>query len=51
MLSGEDKDMFIEFVKKMVKWNPKDRSSAKDLLKDSWLYADSASSQGETAKQ
>ena len=44
--------MFIKFVRKMVKWNPEDRSSAGDLLKDPWLYADfSSSPQGGTAKE
>lgn len=43
--------MFVEFVKKMVRWNPEDRSSAKDLLKNPWLYADFASSPGGTAEQ
>ena len=26
-----------EFLNKMLKWNPKDRSSARDLLNDRWL--------------
>jgi len=43
--------MFVEFVKKMVRWNPEDRSSAKDLLKDPWLYAGVFSAPDGTAKQ
>ncbi|KAL2024218.1 hypothetical protein VTK56DRAFT_9374 [Thermocarpiscus australiensis] len=38
VLGGEEKAMFISFVKRMVKWDPEDRSSAKELLKDPWLY-------------
>jgi serine/threonine-protein kinase SRPK3 len=52
MLSGKEKDAFIEFIKKMVKWNPEDRSSAKDLLKDPWLHTDFVSfSAGRMVKQ
>lgn len=39
-ISGEDKRMFLEFVSRMLKWQPKDRSTAKDLLNDPWLTAD-----------
>ncbi|TWU71613.1 hypothetical protein ED733_000622 [Metarhizium rileyi] len=39
-ISGQDKTDFLEFVKKMVKWNPAERSTARDLLKDPWLYGD-----------
>ncbi|KAK3061393.1 hypothetical protein LTS18_006357, partial [Coniosporium uncinatum] len=39
-ISGEDKRMFLDFVGRMLKWQPKDRSTAKDLLNDPWLRAD-----------
>jgi serine/threonine protein kinase len=39
-MHGEDKRMFIEFVQRMIKWNPEERSTAKELLQDPWLYAD-----------
>lgn len=39
-IHGEDKRMFIEFVKRMIKWRPEERSTAKELLDDPWLYAD-----------
>lgn len=32
--------MFINFVKRMLKWNPAERSTAKELLQDPWLYAE-----------
>jgi serine/threonine-protein kinase SRPK3 len=37
-LSGEDKIMFLSFVKRMLAWQPEDRSMAKDLLDDPWLH-------------
>jgi len=39
-LTGEDKAMFIRFAKRMMTWEPEDRSSAKDLLNDPWLHTD-----------
>ncbi|WEW60252.1 hypothetical protein PRK78_005737 [Emydomyces testavorans] len=39
-VDGEDKMMFIEFVKRMLKWDPAERSTAKELLQDPWLYAE-----------
>lgn len=32
--------MFIEFVRRMIKWHPEERSTAKELLQDPWLYAE-----------
>ncbi|PYH35152.1 kinase domain protein [Aspergillus neoniger CBS 115656] len=37
-LCGEDKRLFIEFVRRMLQWEPERRSSAKDLYNDPWLY-------------
>lgn len=39
-ISGEDKRMFLDFVSRMLKWQPKDRSTAKDLLNHPWLRMD-----------
>lgn len=39
-MHGEDKKMFIEFIKRMLKWDPEERSTAKELLQDPWLYAE-----------
>lgn len=38
-MEGKDKRMFIEFVKRMIKWDPGERSTARELLQDAWLYA------------
>ena len=38
-IRGEEKLRFINFVKKMLVWRPKDRNTAKELLDDPWLYA------------
>ncbi|KAJ5415840.1 hypothetical protein N7465_004535 [Penicillium sp. CMV-2018d] len=39
-IHNEDKRMFIEFVQRMIKWHPEERSTAKELLQDPWLYAE-----------
>ncbi|TWU70510.1 hypothetical protein ED733_000831 [Metarhizium rileyi] len=39
-LTGEEKSGFIEFAKRMIKWNPSERSTAKELLEDPWLSQD-----------
>jgi serine/threonine-protein kinase SRPK3 len=36
-LAGEDKKRFMQFMRKMLQWDPDDRSTAKELLKDPWL--------------
>ena len=36
-LEGEEKALFLSFAKKMLKWKPEERSSAKELLGDPWL--------------
>lgn len=36
-LHGEDKGQFLRFMRKMLKWVPEERSSAKELLQDTWL--------------
>ncbi|CAG8424434.1 unnamed protein product, partial [Penicillium salamii] len=39
-LRNEDKRMFIKFVRRMIKWDPEERSTATELLHDPWLYAE-----------
>ncbi|CAG9974142.1 unnamed protein product [Clonostachys byssicola] len=39
-IKGEEKRRFISFVKRMIKWKPEERSTAKELLGDPWLYED-----------
>ncbi|KAJ5384277.1 hypothetical protein N7517_002188 [Penicillium concentricum] len=36
-LSGRNKEMFLEFMGGMLQWQPEDRKTAKQLLKDPWL--------------
>ena len=38
-IDGQDKRMFLAFVSGMLRWQPEDRSTAKELLKDPWLRA------------
>ncbi|KAK0390655.1 hypothetical protein NLU13_0159 [Sarocladium strictum] len=39
-MSDEEKIHFIRFVGRMLRWSPEDRSNAKELLEDPWLYDD-----------
>ncbi|KAI9705040.1 MAG: hypothetical protein M1836_006823 [Candelina mexicana] len=36
-LSGNEKAEFLDFVKKMLQWQPEKRKTAKELLDDPWL--------------
>lgn len=34
---GRDKDMFLDFLAKMLQWVPEERANAAELLEDPWL--------------
>ncbi|KAE9404244.1 kinase-like protein [Gymnopus androsaceus JB14] len=36
-LEGENKILFLKFIRKMLRWVPEERHSAKQLLEDPWL--------------
>jgi serine/threonine protein kinase len=36
-LDGENKKVFLEFMRKMLRWVPEERMSAEELLQDPWL--------------
>jgi serine/threonine protein kinase len=36
-LNGEDKELFLDFVSRMLHWLPEERESAKELLNHPWL--------------
>ncbi|KAG5297006.1 protein kinase [Histoplasma ohiense] len=36
-IEGEDKVSFLDFIMRMLRWQPEECSSAKDLLADPWL--------------
>ncbi|KAI9687374.1 MAG: hypothetical protein M1822_002417 [Bathelium mastoideum] len=36
-LHGEDKRLFLQFIRSMLKWLPEERKTAKELLQDPWL--------------
>ncbi|EDN02538.1 predicted protein [Histoplasma mississippiense (nom. inval.)] len=38
-IKDEDKISFLAFIMRMLRWQPEERSSAKDLLADPWLRA------------
>ncbi|RKL46447.1 hypothetical protein BFJ70_g2936 [Fusarium oxysporum] len=39
-MSGEEKLRFIQSIRRMVKWSPEERSTARELLEDPWLHED-----------
>lgn len=41
-LEGTNKVLFLEFMRKMLKWVPEERLTAAELLKDLWLRSDEA---------
>ncbi|KAJ6155144.1 hypothetical protein N7470_005710 [Penicillium chermesinum] len=40
-VQGEQKEEFLNFAKKMLRWLPDDRKTAKQLIEDPWLSEDS----------
>jgi serine/threonine protein kinase len=39
-ISGEEKNKFVCFIKRMITWNPEARGTARELLADPWLCND-----------
>ncbi|GFN16452.1 kinase-like protein [Aspergillus tubingensis] len=39
-IRGQDKRMFIEFIRRMINWDPQERSTARELLQDPWLHTE-----------
>jgi len=37
LFKGEEKQQFLDFVSRMLQWQPEKRSTAKDLLEDPFL--------------
>lgn len=38
-MAGEEKILFLNFVRKMLQWLPEDRKTAKELREDAWLQS------------
>lgn len=36
-MSGEEKALFLNFIRRMLQWLPGDRKTAKELREDPWL--------------
>lgn len=36
-LQGDEKSLFLTFIRRMLQWLPEDRSTARELLEDPWL--------------
>ena len=39
-LEGEEKALFLDFLRKMLQWKPEDRKGIRDIIEDEWLLAD-----------
>jgi hypothetical protein len=39
-LEGEEKEMFLRLVRKMLQWEPEKRSSAMELEQDEWVQTE-----------
>ena len=37
VLEGDEKELFFDFIRSMLKWRPEDRKSATELLKHPWM--------------
>ncbi|CAN9335049.1 unnamed protein product [Alternaria alternata] len=37
VLKGEEKELFLDFIRSMLRWRPEDRKSATELLKHPWM--------------
>jgi hypothetical protein len=49
-LQGNEKELFLAFLRKMLQWRPEDRSDIQDVFMDEWLLADLIES-GEVVRQ
>lgn len=38
-LEGEEKERFLKFMRKMLRWVPEERSTAEELFYDPWLQS------------
>lgn len=38
-LTGDNKEAFLRFLRRMLQWRPEDRATAKELQKDPWLHS------------
>lgn len=39
-LQGEEKELFLTFLRKMLQWRPEDRKGIQDVFMDEWLLDD-----------
>ena len=39
-LEGEDKEAFLDFLRKMLRWKPEERLTAGEVILDPWLLMD-----------
>lgn len=34
---GEEKDMFLEYIRKILTWDPEVRATSSEIIQDEWL--------------
>ena len=39
-LEGQEEELFLNFFRKMLQWEPENKSDIRDILVDEWLLAD-----------
>lgn len=49
-LEGEEKQLFMGFMRKLLQWDPQDRQDSDGLYWDEWLLADLIES-GEVSRE
>lgn len=50
-IRGKEKELFIDFVKKMICWLPEERWTAKQLLDHPWLKCETSETKAETKEE
>jgi serine/threonine-protein kinase SRPK3 len=38
-LEGEEKTSFLKFLRRMLRWRPEDRATARELVQDPWIQS------------
>jgi len=46
-LQGDEKTSFLKFLRRMLRWRPEDRATARELVQDPWIQGILASSNEE----
>jgi serine/threonine protein kinase len=50
-LDGKEKTCFLKFLRRMLRWRPEDRATARELVQDPWIQSILASHNEEKDKK